>query len=209
MSLTLRYMHPDDVPQVLEIDHASFPDSWGFKSYLFEINESLVSHMLVLTEESQPIAVPMSPLRQWFNRVRGKENTQQVTTIVAYGGLWRMYEESHISTIASRPLYRGKSYGELALCAMVRKALRMQADYNILEVRVNNIIAQNLYRKYGYVITDTRKHYYRDGEDAYEMRLDFNQPETAPRIEALYAQLQQKIDFVDQYTQILHPRLGN
>jgi ribosomal-protein-alanine N-acetyltransferase len=39
-----------------------------------------------------------------------------------------------------------------------------------LEVRVSNMVAQNLYRKYGFEVSGRRKGYYRDnGEDAFYM----------------------------------------
>jgi ribosomal-protein-alanine N-acetyltransferase len=42
-----------------------------------------------------------------------------------------------------------------------------------LEVRVSNSVAQNLYRKYGFVITGTRPRYYRDNdEDAHIMTVE-------------------------------------
>jgi len=42
-----------------------------------------------------------------------------------------------------------------------------------LEVRVSNTVAQNLYRKYGFVITGTRPRYYRDNdEDAHIMTVE-------------------------------------
>ena len=45
-----------------------------------------------------------------------------------------------------------------------------------LEVRVSNIVAQNLYKKYGFVEVGLRKEYYNQigaekGEDAYTMHL--------------------------------------
>jgi ribosomal-protein-alanine N-acetyltransferase len=84
--------------------------------------------------------------------------------------MWFMYDEAHITTIGVDPAYRGQHLGELLLLAMIDDALRREATWVTLEVRVSNSVAQRLYRKYGFTIHGTRRRYYSDnGEDAYIM----------------------------------------
>ena len=46
-----------------------------------------------------------------------------------------------------------------------------------LRVRVTNRAAISLYQNVlGYKINDVEKNYYADGEDAYDMSIDFDQP---------------------------------
>lgn len=204
--LRLRYMTPRDVPDVIHIDSASFNPPWPARSYLFEINESHISFMLVL-EELQPR--PVGWLRRQFNHLRGDDaDTALHSDIVGYGGLWVIQEEGHISTIASHPDFRGRGYGELLLLAMMRQSLRRGVNYVVLEVRVSNTVAQTLYRKYGFEVIATKENYYRsDNEDAYDMRVNVT-PQLRDFIEQRYAALQARSPFVDDYSATPHLRLG-
>jgi ribosomal-protein-alanine N-acetyltransferase len=206
MTLTLRYMRPSDVPAVVEIDALSFPDPWPLRSYMFEVNESRISHMCALTLDE----APPSPTEQSLidRLLRRKPVPARAETIAAYGGLWCIGEEAHISTIAAHPQLRGRGYGEIVLAGMLLRALALHAEYAVLEVRVSNRIAQNLYQKYGFVIVDVTRKYYRDGEDAFLMRLELTQPDAAETLQARYDQLQQRCPFNDEYSRISHPRLG-
>lgn len=120
--------------------------------------------------------------------------------IVAYGGLWRIVEEAHISTIASHINFRGRGYGELALVSMVRRGFTLGADYIALEVRMSNFVAQNLYHKHGFRVFAIKNRYYRDnGEDAYDMRLHYTRAVRA-QLEASYMALRRRHVFIDQYS---------
>jgi len=206
MVLTLRYMKTSDIPSVMEIETASFTPSWGEHSFNFEINESRVSYMVAVSESTQR---PMQGLRRWWETFLGVDNPQQTSEqIMAFGGLWCIEEEGHISTIASHPQYRGRHFGELALAGMIQQAIRRRAKYMVLEVRVSNIIAQNLYLKYGFQIVSVKKGYYQNNkEDAYDMRLYFGESGVLEKQAQLYADLQAHVSFVDLYTHTPHPRL--
>jgi ribosomal-protein-alanine N-acetyltransferase len=142
--------------------------------------------------------------RGWLQRLRPPmpPHPPQIHQIVAYGGLWRMMDEAHISTIASHPDYRGQGFGEIALVAMMRRSARMGAGFIVLEVRVNNHVAQNLYRKHGFKHFATKPRYYRDNnEDAYDMRVEFNNA-TRREIDRNFDALRQRYGFVDTYTEV-------
>jgi ribosomal-protein-alanine N-acetyltransferase len=203
--LTLRYMQVGDLSEVVAIDEASFIPPWPERSYRFEINESQVSYMTVLEkrEERQIIG-----LRRLMNALRGQDqDTEWMPTIVGYGGLWKIADEAHISTIASHPDYRGMGYGELILAGMIRKSIELGAQYVVLEVRVSNTVAQTLYQKYGFLIEGTKEGYYHyDGEDAYDMRLDLN-PALVTDFELHYQRLLRHYALRDLYSQTPHPRM--
>jgi [ribosomal protein S18]-alanine N-acetyltransferase len=205
--LTLRYMRPRDVPEVIAIDRASFTPAWPTSSYNFEVNESHCSYMVVLEAQEQQ---PLSGLRRWLSRMQGWDNPTEVQRmVVGYGGLWKIGEEAHISTIASHPAYRGRGYGEVVLNAMLQRALDLGATYTVLEVRVSNIVAQNLYKKYGFSIAGTKKDYYHNNkEDAYDMRLQLTSEQTHAALKTLYDAIQSKLKFSDDYSFTPHPRLG-
>jgi len=200
MTLTLRYMQPDDIQRVVAIDKLAFSTPWSSQSYAYEIKESKYSHMVVL--ESLSPQQPVTGWRRWMQSLGG--GGRRMTTkqeLVGYGGLWQIMEESHISTIATAPEWRGKGYGEVLLVAMIQRSLVLGATYIVLEVRVSNTVAQNLYAKYDFQIVDTKSNYYRDdGEDAYDMRLDLTASGLSTRIEARLAALQSQHGFIDQYS---------
>jgi ribosomal-protein-alanine N-acetyltransferase len=202
MTLVLRYMTMNDIPQVVNIDKWSFSTPWSARTYSYEVTESEYSHMVVLEH-----VVEAAPVRRGFRRGVQRLLQSLSTPVVpanrlfAYGGLWRVMEEAHISTIASHPDYRGRGYGEIVLCAMIRRAFTLGAHYLVLEVRVSNVPAQNLYAKYGFSIHATKQRYYRDnGEDAYEMRLPLTD-EYRREFEKRFAALQSRFGFSDEYTE--------
>ncbi len=201
-TLILRYMQQADIPQVVTIDNASFDPPWSARSYAYEINESLYSHMVVLERTDQP---PLTGWRRFFSGyVRAPETQRQ---IVAYGGLWNISGEGHISTIAAHPAWRGNGYGEIVLAGMIRRALTLEAQYVVLEVRVSNSVAQKLYTKYEFKTIAVKPKYYRNNnEDAYDMRLDLADEALTARFDQRFAVLRQRYPFVDLYTDVPPPR---
>ncbi len=196
MSLLLRYMRLTDVPQVVAIDQMSFVPPWSARSYAYEIAESTYSHMVVL---DQVEAVPNSSL---WRRIFGTQR-EPSHRVVAYGGLWNIVDEAHISTIASHPEMRGRGLGEIVLAGMIQKAITLFATYIVLEVRVSNVAAQNLYRKYDFVTVDVKKGYYHNnGEDAYDMRLDLCDSGVRARFEHRLHELRARVPFEDQFTTV-------
>lgn len=198
MVLTLRYMTLNDISQVVTIDRYSFATPWSTRTYAYEINESQHSHMVVLEQ-----TIPAPPRRGWRRLLQSLTPPPTTTShIVAYGGLWQIGDEAHISTIASHPDWRGRGFGELTLAGMIRRGMSLKAQYVVLEVRVSNLTAQNLYKKYGFRIYSTRQRYYRDnGEDAYEMRLTLDKLARS-QFEMSFERLRERIPFEDQYTRI-------
>lgn len=201
MSLKLRYMQNIDIPSVVEIDRQAFKTPWSSRSYAYEINESNYSHMVVLERQVK------APVQGWKKLVRSITNNGNNTVsrydVLGYGGLWRIMEEAHISTIATARNQRGNGYGEVLLAGMIRRALTLQAGYVVLEVRVSNTTAQNLYKKYEFEVADVKANYYRDdGEDAYDMRLDLGDEAMVSRFYDRFAQVKARHGFEDTYTNV-------
>lgn len=199
MTLTLRYMQLADVPQVITIDKLSFDPPWSTRSYNYEITESTYSHMVTLEQEVAPRQP--SGLRRLVQSISGAQPAATTRQVVGYGGLWHIVDEAHISTIATHPDERGKGYGEVVLAGMVRRALTLNAGYIVLEVRVGNVTAQTLYKKWEFEIVDTKPRYYHNnGEDAYDMRLNLNDLARRERIHKRFAELAYEYDVTDHYT---------
>jgi ribosomal-protein-alanine N-acetyltransferase len=204
---------------VVEIDRLSFDTAWSARSYIYEVSESSYSHMVSLEQFTPKPEHPSPRWRRWLRNLSGETSTTTTTVsngnganggsqgdpvlvneLVGYGGLWHITDEAHISTIAVHPTYRGRGWGEILLAAMIRRGLTLDAAYVVLEVRVSNAPAQNLYRKYGFEVSGVKPKYYRNNnEDAYDMRLDFNAT-MRDTFESRFAALQTRFHFTDLYT---------
>ncbi len=75
----------------------------------------------------------------------------------------------HITTIGIAPEHRKRGLARKLLNYAENILLKKGFDSVVLEVRVSNFAAQNLYSKYGYVIIQKLDKYYSNGEDAYLM----------------------------------------
>ncbi|MBS7642198.1 MAG: ribosomal protein S18-alanine N-acetyltransferase [Candidatus Bathyarchaeia archaeon] len=76
----------------------------------------------------------------------------------------------HIISIAVLPEYRNRGIGKSLLAKALDSMRERRLEECILEVRVSNSIAINLYRKFGFEIVSQIPFYYLDGEDAYLMK---------------------------------------
>jgi ribosomal-protein-alanine N-acetyltransferase len=84
-----------------------------------------------------------------------------------------MLNEAHIIAIAVRNNYRRKGIGEGLLISVIEVATQLHANVITLEVRASNVVAQALYKKYGFRVVGRRPRYYSDnGEDAVLMSTD-------------------------------------
>ncbi len=145
LPLVVRRMTLEDVPRVYLIDRLSFALPWTERSFAFEANENEAS-------------------RAWVAEMDGQIGGMLV--------LWMILDEAHIGTIATHPDYRRQGIGAQLLARALLEASREGAAVSLLEVRRNNLPAQELYRRFGYQVDGMRPRYYRDnGEDAILMSL--------------------------------------
>ena len=73
-----------------------------------------------------------------------------------------MYDRMEIDNFLVNPLYRNQGIGNKLMTYLMELAKKLEV-YNItLEVRVSNMVAINLYKKYGFREVATRKYYYGD-----------------------------------------------
>ncbi|MHB1318147.1 MAG: ribosomal protein S18-alanine N-acetyltransferase [Anaerolineae bacterium] len=155
-------MRLEDVPAVATIEKQVFATPWSAEAFRQEITYHAAATYLVLRYTDQPAIQQRFPRRPW--------TATQDPGLVGYGGLWLVMEQAHVSTLAVRPLWRGRGLGELLFAALIGKALESGCDELTLEVRVSNRTAQNLYAKYGLEVTGRRTRYYPDNlEDAWIM----------------------------------------
>lgn len=90
--------------------------------------------------------------------------------VVGYIVTWTIYDEVHILNIAVHPDYRNMGIGEKLMSDCLSYSSGNGLKYAVLEVRVSNNAARNLYHKIGFREIQLRKKYYSDtGEDGIVM----------------------------------------
>lgn len=160
-------MQVGDIQEVIAIEQISFPTPWPMGAYRFEIRHNPRAYYFVVRPQEGGKTECEEPRKGFLARFR---STDRRSPIVGYGGFWCSEREAHISTIAVHPHLRRKGIGQLILMAMIEKAKSLGADHITLEVRASNLVAQSLYRKYGFQVVGRRKGYYSDSnEDAVVM----------------------------------------
>ena len=136
----LRKMKKEDIDDVLEIERTSFTTPWSREAFTKEIDENNLAHYIVVEKKNK---------------------------VVAYGGIWLIVDEGHITNIAVHPDYRGQGIGNILVEGLIDTCKEMNVDRMTLEVRRTNHVAQSLYDKYGFESCGIRPRYYTDtNEDA-------------------------------------------
>jgi [ribosomal protein S18]-alanine N-acetyltransferase len=131
------------VRQVLRIEQQVYPRPW--------------SHSLFLSE------LALRTTRAYFVARVGRD-------LVGYGGLMMSGEDGHITTIAVDPKWHRHKIGTRLMVVLARSALARGAENLTLEVRLSNLPAQHLYRRFGFAPVGVRKNYYQEtNEDALVM----------------------------------------
>jgi [ribosomal protein S18]-alanine N-acetyltransferase len=169
-------MAESDIEQVQAIERRSFTTTWSANTYRHELRHPSNSRYIVGRASTTPPPPRNADqparrglLASLFPSIFGAPPAPAASPypIVGYGGLWLSVDEGHITTIAVAPEYRSRGIGELLLNGLIDQGMVLNADMLTLEVRLSNLVAQQLYLKYGFKAAGTRPRYYTDnGEDA-------------------------------------------
>jgi ribosomal-protein-alanine N-acetyltransferase len=144
----------EDVPDIVLLEKICFPeDPWPANVYIEELTQDPNSFYWIVR--------PTLP-------IQGRE----LPKILANGG-YRIEESyAHITTLATHPHWRRRKIGEWLLLSMLKMARESRAEFSLLEVRVDNTAAINMYFNLGFLPVNKLKHYYRgDKGDAYVLVL--------------------------------------
>ena len=136
--LRIRPMTISDLPAVQLIERASFTTPWPPQAYRQELEANRLAAYLV-------------------GEIGGE--------IVAYGGIWLMVDEAHVTTFAVHPRYRRRRIGERLLLSLLDLSIARHAREATLEVRLSNLAARRLYEKYGFRPVGIRPRYYSDNQE--------------------------------------------
>lgn len=139
MELIIRKMNHYDINGVLEIENASFPIPWSQDSFIAELRNPLALYIVAVE----------GPLIQ------------------GYGGVWKVFDEAHVTNVAVHPRARNRGIGEMLMNRIIEVMVLQGVSWLSLEVRPSNDSARNLYERLNFRQVGVRKGYYSDnGEDA-------------------------------------------
>jgi [ribosomal protein S18]-alanine N-acetyltransferase len=159
--LALELMREADIATIQEIEREIFSTPWPRNAYYRELASRSSAHYIVLRQEGvveRPPAYNVADLDM---------------SIIGYGGMWRMYDEAHVTTIGVRLDVQHRGYGRVLFAGLVQAAYDMGAKWVTLEVRTSNDNAMHMYETFGFKVIGRRKGYYTDnGEDAIVMWSD-------------------------------------
>ena len=134
-------MTKDDVDEVFNIEAIIHPEHhWSKDSFYNELENNLASYYCAKDENNK---------------------------ILSYIGMWRIFEEAHITTLGVHPEYRGFQLAQVLLIQAIELCYKEMIKYITLEVRESNVPAISLYEKFLFESIGMRKNYYQDnGENA-------------------------------------------
>jgi [ribosomal protein S18]-alanine N-acetyltransferase len=147
-SQRLRPMTPADLTAVLELERELFgEEAWSRAMLRGELAQQPRSRYYLVAEDNEVIA--------------------------GYAGLLAAGSQGEVLTLAVAGRRWGQGTGSALLEALLAEAARRGCTEVFLEVRTDNVRAQLLYRRYGFVQIGIRRGYYQpSGTDALVMRTE-------------------------------------
>ncbi|MGH9104925.1 MAG: ribosomal protein S18-alanine N-acetyltransferase [Acidimicrobiales bacterium] len=160
--LVFEPMRRRHLPAVMRMEHGAHPQPWSLGVFTSELAQGPSRYYVVM-------------------RAAGK--------VGAYGGLMFVGGEAHVTNLVVSPQLRRQGLGTHLLAHLAHEGARRGCSAMTLEVRMGNLAAQALYRKFGFVSAGIRRNYYPETkEDALIMWLyALGSTEVQGRIAALEA----------------------
>lgn len=144
--IEIRKMNEKDIDEVVLVENDCFSIPWSKNSFIQELKNERARY-LVATKNNK---------------------------VVGYIGVWIILDEAHFTNVAVMSDFRSQKIGDKLVCEMINLCKNENVTSVTLEVRKSNIVAQNLYKKYGFNLAGIRKEYYSDNkEDALLMWKEF------------------------------------
>ncbi len=136
----VRALGPDDLERVHAIEVEVSPAPWSASLFADELQgDGLDRHWLV---------------------------TELAGQVVGFGGLMIVADEAHIMNVAVDPRHQRTGVAARLVAGLLLEAGDRGSIAATLEVRVSNLAAKALYRRFRFEEAGIRPRYYPDGEDA-------------------------------------------
>jgi ribosomal-protein-alanine N-acetyltransferase len=143
-AMMIRVFTPNDVYKVADITHESLREAYPI-SFFLTVSQYWPEGFLVAVDEGEIVGFVM--------------------------GVMSGVRQSRILMLAIRERHRRIGTASTLIRSFTSSSMLKGADSVILEVRVSNGPAINLYNKLGFKTISSLRAYYRDGEDGYRMQL--------------------------------------
>ncbi|QKS18123.1 ribosomal protein S18-alanine N-acetyltransferase [Curtobacterium sp. Csp2] len=158
--MRLRRAVPQDLDDVMWLEHASFPtDAWSAAQMAGELWSPHGYYVVLETTDSG------------------------APTVIGYAGLSSLAGNpvADVQTIAVAAEHRGRGLGKVLFTELLDEARRRDVHEVFLEVRADNPVAQAMYTAAGFEQIAVRPRYYQpDGVDAWVMRATIPQRPATP-----------------------------
>lgn len=154
---SIRRCEPSDLISVMEINLKTLPEHYSdyfYESLLAELPEAF----LVAEIAGRHVGYIMCKTEYGFS------NFKKLGFV----------KKGHVVSIAVIDEHRRKGIGNALVDESLKGVQFKKCDELYLEVRCSNNEAVLMYEKLGFIIKQRLKTYYRDGEDAYLMTIEFN-----------------------------------
>lgn len=142
--IRVRIAKSSDLDDIYELDMQTFAMPWSKEALSYDILENDNAFVIVAEYEGE---------------------------FAGYADIWTVLDEADLNSIAVRVDFRRKGIGDAIILAMTEMLSANGVATINLEVRVSNMPAIKLYKKYGFNECGVRPGYYLDnGEDALIMK---------------------------------------
>lgn len=146
VSASLRDCVEEDLFRLAAVEKRIQKAPWNIEGFRAELHKSQ-SRVLLVTDDA---------------------TDEQVLAYLVY---WVLDGEGAILNIGVDLPHRRMGYAKLLLRECINDSMRREASRILLEVRVSNQPAIELYQRFQFSIIHLRRSFYPDGEDAYQMEL--------------------------------------
>ncbi len=152
----IRRCEARDLPTVVDINLLTLPEHYSdyfFESILRELPESFIVAELY----NKVVGYIMCKIEFGFSNFRKLG----------------FVKKGHVVSVAVLNEHRNQGLGKALMLEGINGVIARKTDEIYLEVRVSNESAVRMYERLGFQIKSRLRAYYRDGEDAYLMALEF------------------------------------
>lgn len=132
--MLIRKMNLEDLESIKDTLQTEFDDFWNYNILAEELKNQYSKYFCAIENEK----------------------------ILGFAGVWQSVDVMHITNIVVRKDMRGNHIGEKLLQKLIDYSKTPEINSITLEVHEENIVAQNLYKKYNFKPVGLRKNYYKD-----------------------------------------------
>ncbi len=141
--LTMRDMRTADLSQVVSIERNAHISPWSRLSFEESLTKQHICRILEVNDE-----------------------------IIAYHVVCPIHDELHILNLVTAPQVRGLGLGHRLMHDVLEIAQVNTSEKILLEVRLSNEVAQNLYSQWNFQQISIRRAYYRSSPQTHDERED-------------------------------------